>query len=124
MLKSLGEEHTFGYKLPFPCSNKKTKYEALVVGLKTAKRVGIKKLKVFGDSELVIKQVGGNYGVKSPSLATYRAIVQDLMKHCTFVVCKMINRNENKLVDSLTSLIKGRLSPLEDWRKPLLKAMV
>ena len=51
VLKSLGEEHMFAYKLPFPCSNN----EAQVVGLKVAKRLGIKKLKVFGDSELVIK---------------------------------------------------------------------
>ena len=54
-LKSLGEEHTFAYKLYFPCFNNEAKYEALLVGLKIAKRLGIKNLKVFGDSELVIR---------------------------------------------------------------------
>ena len=75
VLKSLGEEHTFTYKLGFPCSNNEAEYEALLVGLKAAKRLGIKKLKVFRDFELVTKQVGGTYGVKNPTLATYKATV-------------------------------------------------
>ena len=50
-------------------------YEALLIGLKAAKRLGIKGLKIFGDFELVIKQVEGIYGVKSPSLAAYRVVV-------------------------------------------------
>ena len=78
--------------------------------------------------------------MKSPILATYRAIIQDLMKHFTFIECKVINRKENKLADSLATLatkfvlkkekmtlkvekqpglIKGRFCPLEDWREPL-----
>ena len=75
VLKSLGEEHMFAYKLRFLCSNNEAEYEALLVGLKVAKRLGIKKLKVFSDFELVIKQVGGTYGVKNPNLVAYRATV-------------------------------------------------
>ena len=55
VLKSSREEDTFAYKLCFPYSNNEAEYEALVVGLKVAKRLSIKRLKVFGDSELVIK---------------------------------------------------------------------
>lgn len=55
MLKSLREEHMFAYKVHFPYSNNEAEYEALMVGLKAAKRLGIRKLKVFKDSELVIK---------------------------------------------------------------------
>ena len=54
-MKSPGEEHRFAYNLLFPYLNNEAKYEALVVGLKVAKRLGIKKLKVFWDSKLVIK---------------------------------------------------------------------
>ena len=75
VLKSLGKEHTLAYKLNFPCSNNEAKYEALLVGLKAAKRLGIKKLKVFKDSELVFNQVRGTYGVKNPSLAVYKVTV-------------------------------------------------
>jgi len=104
VLKSLGEEHTFAYKLRFPCSNNEVEYEALVTGLKAAKRLGIRKLKVFGVSELVIKQVEGAYEVKNPSLAAYRTTVQELMKHFTSIECKVVNQNKNKLANSLATL--------------------
>ena len=55
VLRSLGKEHTFAYKLCFPCSNNEAEYEALLVGLKAARRLGIKRLKIFGDSELIIR---------------------------------------------------------------------
>ena len=104
MLKSPREEHTFAYKLHFPYSNKEVEYEALVVWLKAARRLGIRRLKVFWDSNLVIKQVKGTYGVKNPNVADYKAIVQEFMRHFTSIECKMINQNENKLADSLASL--------------------
>ena len=75
VLRSPREEHTFAYKLHFPCSNNEAEYEAVLVGLKVDRRLGIKRLKLFGDSELVIKQVKGTYGVKNPNLATYKAAV-------------------------------------------------
>ena len=42
--------------------------------------------------------------MKSPSLVAYRATLPDLMKHFTSIDCKVINRNENKFVDSLATL--------------------
>ena len=51
VLKSLAEEHTFAYKLHFPYLNNEVEYKAQVVGLKAAKRLGIKRFKVFKDSE-------------------------------------------------------------------------
>ena len=61
-------------------------------------------MKVFGDSELVIKQVEGIYGVKNPSLATYRAVVQKVIEHFTFIEYKVVNRGENKLANLLATL--------------------
>jgi len=104
VLKSRGEEHTFVYKLRFPCFNNEAEYEALLVGLKAVKRLGIKRLKVFSDSELVIEQVRGTYGVKNPSLATYRVAIQKIMKHFTSIKYKVVSRNENNLADSLAIL--------------------
>ena len=76
----------------------------MLVGLKVAKRLGIKKLKVLGDSKLVIKLVRGTYGVNNSSLAAYRATVHELMKHFFSIECKVINMKENKLADSLVTL--------------------
>ena len=45
----------FAHKLHFPSLNNEAKFEALVVGVKIIERLGIKRLKVYGDSEFVIK---------------------------------------------------------------------
>ncbi|XP_065623032.1 uncharacterized protein LOC136064778 [Quercus suber] len=104
VLKAPREEHTFAYKLHFPFSNNEAKYEALLVGLKATRRLAIKRLKVFGDYELVIRQLEGIYGVKNPSLVAYKATVQRIMEHFTFIEYKVVNKGENKLANSLATL--------------------
>ena len=42
--------------------------------------------------------------MKNPSLAAYRATTQELLKHFTSIKFKLVDRNENKLVDSLATL--------------------
>jgi hypothetical protein len=42
------------YKLEFETTNNVAEYEALVLGLRATKDMGIKKLSVFGDAELIV----------------------------------------------------------------------
>jgi ribonuclease HI len=49
------------YKLEFETTNNIVEYEALLLGLRAAKDMGIDKLAVFGDSELVIHQIKNIY---------------------------------------------------------------
>lgn len=42
------------FKLEFPCSNNTAEYRAYLIGLVTALEIGIKHLKVIGDSNLVV----------------------------------------------------------------------
>ena len=76
VLMSPSKEHVFAYKPDFPCSNNEVEYKALILGLRAAKKLGVKKLQVFGDSKLVIRQFDGSYGVKSTNLAVYRTIAR------------------------------------------------
>jgi ribonuclease HI len=48
-------------KLEFDTTNNINEYEALLLGLKAAKNMGIDKLFVFGDSELIIHQIKNIY---------------------------------------------------------------
>ena len=41
------------FKLEFPCSNNTAEYEAYLTGLTMALEIGVKHLKVMGDSNLV-----------------------------------------------------------------------
>ncbi|KAH9308299.1 hypothetical protein KI387_036210, partial [Taxus chinensis] len=47
----------FAFKLNFECTNNGTKYEALLLCLITAKRIGVNDIRVLGDSQLVANQV-------------------------------------------------------------------
>jgi len=58
------EVFTFSYKLEFETTNNIVEYEALILGLKVAKYLNVKKIEVFGDSELVVLQVRNKYQTK------------------------------------------------------------
>lgn len=53
----LSEQILKPFRLQFTCSNNEAEYEGLIQGLNMAERMGIKKLKVLDDSELVVHQV-------------------------------------------------------------------
>ena len=44
-------------RLEFECTNNVAEYEALIQGLKKAIDLGVKDLKVYGDFEIIVKQV-------------------------------------------------------------------
>jgi hypothetical protein len=56
----LGEHMRYAVRLHFPALNNMAEYEALLCGLKIAIEIGIKRLDVRGDSQLVIDQVMKN----------------------------------------------------------------
>jgi ribonuclease HI len=76
--KRYSENHS--YKLNFHCTNNVAEYEALMLGLKLLKKVGAKQIMVRGDSELVVKQIKGEYASKHPHLRAYRNVALDALK--------------------------------------------
>ena len=59
------------FKLGFSCSNNTAEYEAYLTGLATTLEIGIKHLKVIGNSNLVVCQAKGRFSLKEPSLSPY-----------------------------------------------------
>jgi ribonuclease HI len=99
-----GETIAKSFKLDFPCSNNASEYEAYITGLAIAHGMGIKHLRVIGDSNLIICQAKGEFSLKEPSLAPYRALVQRLEgKFSTFEVTHAL-RSENRYADALAPL--------------------
>ena len=68
------------YKLAFDCSNNEAEYEALIAGLKILKKLNAKRISIYGDSELIIKQVKGEYQAKHLQLRAYRNAVLDILR--------------------------------------------
>jgi ribonuclease HI len=104
LYKDDGEAVTKSFKFDFPCSNNAAEYEAYLAGLAIAYEMGIKHLRVIGDSNLVVCQARGEFSLKEPSLAPYRALAQKLeAKFSTFEI-KHAQRNENRYADALATL--------------------
>lgn len=60
------------FKLEFPFSNNVIKYEEYLIGLAIALSLGVKHMKVLGDSNLVVSQVKGDFVLREQSLVAYR----------------------------------------------------
>lgn len=100
------DEETVGlsFKLEFPCLNNTAKYEAYQMGLAMTLEMGIKHLRVIGDSNLVVCQANGSFSLKEPSLALYRMLAQRMENFfCTFEI-KFAQSSESQYVDALVAL--------------------
>lgn len=84
-------------------TNNQAEYQALVAGLKKAKEVGITHLECFLDSELVVKQVRGQYRVKNEELKPLCEQVLSLAKDFTQISFDHIPRGKNAKADALVN---------------------
>jgi probable phosphoglycerate mutase len=64
-------------RLHFPASNNVTEYEALINGLRIAVELGIHRLEIRGDSELVVDQVMKEKNCVDPKMAAYCQVVRE-----------------------------------------------
>ena len=96
------ESHAVNFH--FKCTNNIAEYEALILGLNLLKKLGTHRIAVKGDSELVIKQVNGEYTAKRPRLRAYRNDAVDLLK--TFVEYELVfvPRSQNVIANGLACL--------------------
>jgi ribonuclease HI len=74
----LGEHMRYAVCLHFPALNNMAEYEALLCGLKIAIEIGIKRLNVRGDSQLVIDQVMKNANCHDDKMEAYCKAVRTL----------------------------------------------
>ena len=75
-----------------------------MTGLRQAINWNIKSLLVFGDSQLVIKQVIDEYHTKDEKLLPYRRIVEDLRQHFIEIMFQQIPRANNKAADVMATI--------------------
>jgi ribonuclease HI len=73
-----GDRFRHAIHLNFRATNNIAKYEGLPSGLRAAVALGVKRLIVKGDSELVANQVHKDYKCSNPELAKYLTDVRKL----------------------------------------------
>lgn len=84
-------------------TNNQAEYRALIEGLELALKMDIKKLSVYMDSELIIKQVDGSYKIKNQELRPLYEKIVGLSSHFSEITFTHVPRALNKLADEIVN---------------------
>lgn len=84
-------------------TNNQAEYEALLLGLKEALKLGANELICFLDSELVVRQLEGKYKVREEGLKDKVIEVLRLTNKFKKVSFHHVMREQNKLADKLVN---------------------
>ncbi|XP_031252164.1 uncharacterized protein LOC116110071 [Pistacia vera] len=88
----------------FKCTNNKAKYEALIAGLSLAKEIGVRKLEVKFDSQLIVNQLQGTYQARDSKMTTYLNLVKEMQTAFEEFSITQVPRAENTHADALANL--------------------
>ncbi|KAL0286846.1 UNVERIFIED_CONTAM: Retrovirus-related Pol polyprotein from transposon opus [Sesamum angustifolium] len=106
------EDMEFAIKFDFKASNNETEYEALVLGMRMALDAGALHLIAYCDSQMIVKQVSGEYEANEESMIQYLQQIEELKTKFKSFQLQQIQREENVKADSLSKLA----SALEDCK--------
>jgi ribonuclease HI len=86
-------------------TNNVAEWTALAIGLQAALEEGVRNLAVRMDSELVVKQISGEYRVKHPDLQPLHRRVVALLRQFNHVDVRHVRRKENALADAVVNRV-------------------
>ena len=84
-------------------TNNYAEYMGLLLGLRRARALGVREVEVFADSELMIRQLGGRYQVKSPTLKPLYDEAVRLLNDFSRVKLVHVPREMNKVADEMSN---------------------
>lgn len=84
-------------------TNNYAEYMGLILGLKRARAMGIKELEVFADSELLVRQLNGEYQVRAENLKPLFEEARQLLSAFPQVQVRHIPREENQAADEMSN---------------------
>ncbi len=85
-------------------TNNVAEYNALILALETLKQLGIKRLKINSDSQLLVFQLNGRYAVKNPNIRKLFRVYMSLAVSFDHIIVEHIPRELNKEADRLANL--------------------
>src|SRR3954466_4936743 len=91
-------------------TNDTAEYEGLLASLRIAANLGVKKLIIRGDSQLVVRQVNNDY--QSPLMEAYVDEVRKLEERLDGIQAEHVPRAENDIADYLSKCAAFKL-PVE-----------
>jgi ribonuclease HI len=84
-------------------TNNVAEYRALLLGIERAKALGATELELVGDSELIVRQVNGEYRVKDEALRGLHRQVQDALGDFERWSIRHVRREDNADADQLVN---------------------
>jgi ribonuclease HI len=84
-------------------SNNVAEYQALLHGLRFALGRGARRVRVYSDSELVVRQIEGRYRVKHPAMVPLHREASQLLSRFDGFAIRHVPREENKAADALAN---------------------
>jgi len=85
------------------CTNNEAEYRALLLGLAKCREFGRGRIKIHLDSELIVKQIRGEYRVKHPNLIPlFQQTMQRLSGFASFSIIH-VRREKNSRADELAN---------------------
>ena len=84
-------------------TNNVAEYSGLVAGMAKAAELGVRELEVVSDSELLVKQMRGDYRVKTEALRVLWEEANDLEQRFARVRYTAVRRAHNELADRLVN---------------------
>ncbi|XP_020245329.1 uncharacterized protein LOC109823455 [Asparagus officinalis] len=88
------------------------KYNALLIGLELARELEIKHLKAYGDSQLIVRQMTGEYEVRNDDLIPLHKAAIKLVESFESFHLEHMLRSKNTHADALASLAGNLAQPL------------
>ncbi len=84
-------------------TNNIAEYTAAIIALEHAIKLGATRVKLFADSELLVKQLNGQYKVKNEGLKPLHRKVKELIAKIGSAEVQYIPRTQNKEADALAN---------------------
>jgi ribonuclease HI len=84
-------------------TNNQAEYKALLAGLERAVKEGVTELECFLDSELVVRQLRGEYRVKNAELQPLVAQVRQWQQKFSVISFTHVRREKNEMADKLVN---------------------
>lgn len=98
------EIHSKSIKLEGDHTNNQAEYKAIIYGLEFAIENNYKNIDVFGDSELIIKQLNGKYKCKSVNIIELFNYAKSLLDKFDNISLSSVKRKYNKRADELANI--------------------
>jgi ribonuclease HI len=105
LISPQGDKLKYVLRMSFPqASNNEAEYEALLHGMKMAKACGATRLKIFGDSNLVVQQVMNRCDTINNNMMAYKNLYHYLEGPFDGCEVSHVSRNNNEKADNLANI--------------------